>query len=294
MVDRKNISRRRFIKTSTTAVVGSTALIGIASVPVLNSNTLLLRPPGALNEDRFLASCIKCGQCLQVCPPQVINLAGIWQGFGVGTPYITPKEGGCVLCAGLPCVLACPTGSLDHGLSEGKDSKMGLAVISQPDACLSIKGVNDIVYKFEQMLKESRISIDLHKLMPLLIDTVNRLNSEEKERFKLRYSINNLDKKSILSLVDHLKTDDLTWLRAFTKSAEFAKTGCRICFDQCPIKKEKTISFENKLNSETGKSETWPIVRKSCVGCGVCEEKCPTPIASITIIPRLKWTEKVA
>lgn len=28
----------------------------------------LLRPPGALNEKRLLATCIKCGRCMEVCP----------------------------------------------------------------------------------------------------------------------------------------------------------------------------------------------------------------------------------
>ena len=63
---------------------------------------LLLRPPGALDEDVFLASCIKCGQCLQVCPPQVIKLAGISQGFGIGTLILFPGR------AAVFCAAACP------------------------------------------------------------------------------------------------------------------------------------------------------------------------------------------
>ncbi|MBW1695375.1 MAG: 4Fe-4S dicluster domain-containing protein [Deltaproteobacteria bacterium] len=116
---KKSISRRTFLKTSTLIVTGSAIAYGAVSVPLLRSDRLLLRPPGALDEDVFLASCIKCGQCLQVCPPQVVKLAGISQGFGIGTPYIVPRQGGCILCSGLPCVLACLTGALDHNLSLG-------------------------------------------------------------------------------------------------------------------------------------------------------------------------------
>jgi ferredoxin-type protein NapG len=82
------ITRRKFLKSSTLVVTGGAIAFGAASVPLLKKDRLLLRPPGALDEDIFLASCIKCGQCLQVCPPQVIKLAGISQGFGIGTYFM--------------------------------------------------------------------------------------------------------------------------------------------------------------------------------------------------------------
>ena len=33
-----------------------------------------LRPPGALAEDDFNATCIKCGQCVVDCPPHILKL----------------------------------------------------------------------------------------------------------------------------------------------------------------------------------------------------------------------------
>ena len=123
--NKRPVTRRKFLKTSTLVVTGCAVAFGATSVPLLRRDRLLLRPPGALAEDVFLASCIKCGQCLQVCPPQVIKLAGISQGFGIGTPYIISREGACILCSGLPCVLACPTGALAHELSLGQMRKWG-------------------------------------------------------------------------------------------------------------------------------------------------------------------------
>ncbi|MFH2131892.1 MAG: 4Fe-4S binding protein, partial [bacterium] len=58
----------------------------------------------------------------------------------------------------------------------------------------------------------------------------------------------------------------------------------------CPIKDQQTIRFIQKPGSADGKDEIWPIVQETCVGCGLCEEKCPTTTASITITPRLKWS----
>ncbi len=51
-----------------------------------------LRPPGAVSEDEFLALCIKCGQCLQVCPYHSIKLADFAKGHGIGTPYIEQES----------------------------------------------------------------------------------------------------------------------------------------------------------------------------------------------------------
>jgi ferredoxin-type protein NapG len=290
----KPVSRRTFLKTSTLVVAGTAVAYGAVSVPLLRKDRLLLRPPGALDEDVFLASCIKCGQCLQVCPPQVIKLAGISQGFGIGTPYIVPREGGCILCSGLPCVLACPTGALAHELSLGKDAEMGLAVISGPDTCLSVRGVNDLVFRLEYLNKKSTTSPDQTEFKDILTSLIKRLNQVEKKALQSRFSLPDTSDETLLSILKQFKNSDLEWIINFAKSTGQAQKACQICLEECPIKDEKTIVFVTKTHPDTGKEYIWPSVRKTCVGCGVCEEKCPTPVASITITPRLKWSEKPA
>ena len=292
--NKKPITRRKFLKTSTLVVAGSAVAFGAASVPLLKKDRLLLRPPGALDEDIFLASCIKCGQCLQVCPPQVIKLAGISQGFGIGTPYIVPREGGCILCSGLPCVLACPTGALAHELSLGKDAEMGLAVISHPDTCLSIRGVNDLVYRLENLQKKKTPSPDQTELKDILASLIKRLTDDEKKAWQNKFSVPELSDNTLLTILTQLKNSDLKWIINFAGSSSQAQKACQICLEECPIKDEKTIVFVPRTHAETGQDYLWPSVRKTCVGCGVCEEKCPTPVASITITPRQKWSEKQA
>ena len=290
----KPVSRRTFLKTSTLVVAGTAVAYGAVSVPLLRKDRLLLRPPGALDEDVFLASCIKCGQCLQVCPPQVIKLAGISQGFGIGTPYIIPREGGCILCSGLPCVLACPTGALAHELSLGKDAEMGLAVISGPDTCLSVRGVNDLVFRLEYFHKKSTTSPDQTELKDILTSLIKRLNQVEKKAWQSRFLLPDTSDETLLLILKQFKNSDLEWIINFAKSTGQTQKACQICLEECPIKDEKTIVFVTKTHPDTGKEYIWPSVRKTCVGCGVCEEKCPTPVASITITPRLKWSEKPA
>jgi ferredoxin-type protein NapG len=292
--NKRPISRRKFLKASTLVVTGSAIAFGAVSVPLLRRNRRLLRPPGALEEDIFLASCIKCGQCLQVCPPQVIKLAGISQGFGVGTPYIVPREGGCILCSGLPCVLACPTGALAHELSLGKDAEMGLAVISNPDTCLSVRGVNDLVYRLENLQKKRTASPDQTELKEILASLIKRLTDNEKKVWQNKFSVLEISDHSLVTILKQMKSSDLQWILNFAESSSQAQKACQICLEQCPIKDEKTIVFVTRTDPDTGQDYLWPSVRKTCVGCGVCEERCPTPVASITITPRLKWSEKQA
>jgi len=289
-----DISRRKFLKTSTLVVTGAAVAYGAVSVPLLRKERLLLRPPGALDEDTFLASCIKCGQCLQVCPPQVIKLAGISQGFGIGTPYIIPRQGACILCSGLPCVLACPTGALAHELSLGKDAQMGLAVISGPDTCLSVKGVNDLVYRLENLRQKTTSSPEHTELKDILTSMIKRLNEDEKKALQRRFSLPDTSDETLLTILKQIKKSDLEWITNFAKSTGQARMACQICLEECPIKDEKTIVFVSRTHPDTGQDYLWPSVRKTCVGCGVCEEKCPTSVASVTITPRLEWSEKQA
>jgi ferredoxin-type protein NapG len=84
-----------------------------------------LRPPGARPESDFLMACSRCQACVNVCPAHCIKLdpTGI---KGGGAPYIEPNEMPCILCNGLLCMPACPTGALIPTDLAGID--MGTAV----------------------------------------------------------------------------------------------------------------------------------------------------------------------
>ena len=131
------LSRRTLIGVTAFAGVGAA---GIIALPRLLPDAPLLRPPGALRETKFLASCIKCGQCLQVCPYHSVKLLDINAGLAMGTPVITPAERGCYLCDLLPCVLSCPSGALDHAVSDARDVHMGIARVEAPYRCLALTG----------------------------------------------------------------------------------------------------------------------------------------------------------
>jgi MauM/NapG family ferredoxin protein len=72
---------------------------------------LWLRPPGALDEQKFLDTCSRCGNCVSVCPAQCIKIDST-NVKGNGAPYIEPDAMACVVCEGLKCMHVCPTGAL--------------------------------------------------------------------------------------------------------------------------------------------------------------------------------------
>jgi ferredoxin len=89
-----------------------------------------LRPPGAVEEKRFMALCIRCNRCLEVCPYGSIRRAGF--GATIGTPYVFPLEKACYLC--MACCRLCPTGALDKSLSNPEGVAMGKPVLTHPFA----------------------------------------------------------------------------------------------------------------------------------------------------------------
>lgn len=97
-----------------------------------------LRPPGAIDEEDFLAACIKCGQCVQVCPVDAIHLADLGDGLGNGVPFVDARAQACDFsCDATQCILACPTGALSHGVDRKEQVVMGVARVVEPDACLA-------------------------------------------------------------------------------------------------------------------------------------------------------------
>lgn len=135
-----NQDRRRFLRSAVIAgAIAATSLLGF--VPIVKRWRERLRPPGAIVEHEFLAACIKCGQCVQVCPVQAIHLGDLDDGYGLGVPFIDARRQACDFsCDAVQCVLACPTGALSHDISAKEQVRMGVAHLSLPDACLARQG----------------------------------------------------------------------------------------------------------------------------------------------------------
>ena len=120
-----------------------------------------IRPPGALAEAAFNASCIKCGQCITACPYDTLKLATAESGIPIGTPYFIPRETPCYMCEDIPCLQACPTGALDRALEDIDAARMGLAVIDIEN-CLSWQGLRCEICFRECPVQNRAITIEHH------------------------------------------------------------------------------------------------------------------------------------
>lgn len=110
---------------------------GMAAIPILRSGLdksrhesfSLIRPPGALAEADFLARCIRCGQCMKVCPTNALHPAILEAGWeGIFSPILIPSVGyceyNCVLCGH-----SCPSGAIKPLSQEQKIGGAGLQPI---------------------------------------------------------------------------------------------------------------------------------------------------------------------
>ena len=118
------MTRKEFLKGA--VALGAAAAAGAVYLRPSAARASVVRPPGALPEEEFLARCIKCRQCADACPnrsivpltPQTGELFSIGPGAGqAGTPVIFPRRQACNLCLSdkgdaLLCTAACPTGAL--------------------------------------------------------------------------------------------------------------------------------------------------------------------------------------
>ena len=113
---------------------------GAAVIPLLRStpgfaverHDRLLRPPGALDEGSFLARCIRCGECIKVCPDNALHPALSEAGLeGLWTPVMVPRigycESSCVLCSQV-----CPTGAIWEITAQDKGWAVGAATDLKP------------------------------------------------------------------------------------------------------------------------------------------------------------------
>ncbi|MEW8050730.1 MAG: 4Fe-4S dicluster domain-containing protein [Candidatus Thiodiazotropha endolucinida] len=266
---RREQSRREFLRaTVLTAGVVGISLLGF--VPVMQGKAMRLRPPGALktphDEQEFFASCIKCGQCVQVCPVEAIELADLPDGFGIGLPYIDARAQACDFsCDGLQCVLACPTGALTHDLDYPADTRMGFARLARPKACLAMQGKGfqgqargpdyKGLLRYEEVDRWNPILVADHPYDLEICDLCVRQCPIEIRITQCEKNASDSDQQQLARVAQQVG-------------------------NECPPKHAITLE---PVDLEDGVKRMRPVVQEGCVGCGVCEMICPVESAAIVI-----------
>ncbi len=141
------LGRRGFL----TSAVGLTAgaIGGVAAAKAIGVTGARLgsasphypvRPPGSVPEEAFLQLCIRCGECLQSCPNDVLQPLAFEQGLeGLWTPQVVANWSGCEPSCN-NCCQVCPTGAIRPiPLEEKQVARMGLAWVNE-ETCLPYAG----------------------------------------------------------------------------------------------------------------------------------------------------------
>ena len=190
------LTRRGFM----TSILGAAILVPLfrLKADAKGASTYLIRPPGALPEEDFTGYCIRCGECMKVCPTNglhpVLTEAGL---EGIFTPRLIPRIGWCEKNCNL-CSSICPTGALKQ--------------VAIPD-------------------KET-----------LIIGTAH------------------IDRSLCIP-----------WARG---------KECIVCEEMCPTATKSIILREETVVTAKGERNRVKlpyILEDICIGCGICENKCPVP-----------------
>jgi len=100
----------------------------------------VVRPPASLKEDEFINRCVRCGNCMKVCPTNVLQPSMLQAGLGgVWTPHLVNEIGyceyNCVLCGEV-----CPTGAISKlPLAKKQHAKLGVAKVDR-SICIAWSG----------------------------------------------------------------------------------------------------------------------------------------------------------
>ncbi|MCL4560270.1 MAG: 4Fe-4S binding protein [Chloroflexi bacterium] len=166
-----------------------------ASLSSLRSNPWLIQPPGA-RENNLISKCIRCGECVRVCPTSGLQPAITEAGAeGLWTPVLVPRIGYCDYACNA-CGQACPVQAIPPlSLDEKRQQIIGKAYIDQ-NRCIAWS--------------------------------------------------------------DHIP--------------------CIVCEEMCPLP-DKAVKLEiSQVVDASGNAvylQLPYVIRDQCIGCGICEYKCP-------------------
>jgi ferredoxin len=271
-----DLSRRGLLISGAGLVVAS--LWDVGGLSRDNRDPLLIRPPGALDEDRLLARCLRCGQCMRICPANIIQPALFEAGIqGVWSPAINYRLGrsgcqpNCVACGQV-----CPTAAirpltLEEKLGLGEFAsqgpiRMGTAFVDR-GRCLP--------------WAMDRPCLVCHELCPvspkaIFTRTVFEI-IRDGEALPAWMSGPEVELKTLFASETNLASGDY-YLRVVDQPEGgprrlVAATGARLTVEGPPAAsglagKEVQVNILVRLER--------PFVDPArCIGCGMCEHECP-------------------
>ena len=271
------LTRRGFV-VAAAAGLASAPAVRVSGVLGSDWNPAVVRPPGALAEEQFLERCIKCGQCIRVCPTNVLQPALLQSGVaGIWSPLLNFRAGtsGCqVNC--VACGNVCPTAAI-RPLSL--DEKLGLAAFAA-----------------QGPIRLGTAFVDRGRCLPWAMDVpcivcqVNCPVSPKAISLREEYrSIPNGSRTVLSATPTSLTLDSGSW------PAGKLATGDYFIRPESAPGNERRLITENSRNSvSVSPGAAWPqpvapgtvmtlevrlqqpvVDPNQCIGCGICEHECP-------------------
>jgi polyferredoxin len=139
-----DMSRRHLIATVATGLALPAALRTLGGSGFIHRR--LIRPPGAPDEAGFLDLCVRCGECMKVCPTNALQPTLLESGIeGMFSPRLVAKIGYCEYNCTL-CGQVCPSGAIRALSVEEKQRTIIGKIEFDKQHCLPFaKGVDCIV-----------------------------------------------------------------------------------------------------------------------------------------------------
>ncbi|AQQ08567.1 Putative electron transport protein YccM [Sedimentisphaera cyanobacteriorum] len=268
-----DISRRGVLLSFAAGGAGSYVVKAADKSSGSNWDSSIIRPPGSLKEEDFLQRCIKCGQCIRVCPSNVLQPAPIAKGLEVmWTPLLNNKIGtsGCQQnCTS--CGAVCPTGAIKHltldekhGTGEYADKgpvKLGTAFVDR-SRCLPWA-----------MNKPCIVCQENCPVSPKAIYTIDVYERVRNYSYHLE-SVEVSGGESSLQSASDISS-------AYATGDYYISAG----EEKFRIKsiQGRTVTVEGEITNpnEVDKMEVLAHLQRPaveidrCIGCGICEHECP-------------------
>jgi polyferredoxin/NAD-dependent dihydropyrimidine dehydrogenase PreA subunit len=198
--------RRRFLGAAA-AGVGAVVLLG-TGVWRVQESPALIRPPGVTDEASFLSRCLRCSECMKVCPTSGLQPALTEAGLeGVWSPVLRSRLGYCDYAC-TACGHTCPSGAIPKlDLAVKRRQVLGIAVV------------------------------DRNRCLPWAQDT-----------------------------------------------------PCIVCQEMCPVPDKAITLTAGKYVTDAQGGRNWlqkpVVVPQNCIGCGICEYRCPVSGTSAIVVER--------
>lgn len=158
---RPGISRKTFILLALGGLTAFATKFKAEAAGVRSSG--VIRPPAALQEEAFVNRCVRCGNCMKVCPTNALHPVMFRAGLeGIWTPELLADTGYCEYQC-VQCGLTCPTGAIPVLTKELKAvCKLGTAEIDKTICLPWAEGKECLVCQEHCPVPEKAIKTDTY------------------------------------------------------------------------------------------------------------------------------------